>query len=409
VWYRFVPDFTGVANITTMGSDYDTVLAVYAQSDNSELACNDDENELTNTSAISLGVTKGQALIIEVSAFGSSGIGGSMKLGVTGQALPVATNDEIASAGKIAGLPSNVSVITRTATTNSKDPTHSCTDAQDGKSVWYRYVATYSGRLRVNTIGSDYDTVLSAYSGSTGEELDCNDDIDDSTVTSEIDINVTEGESYYIEVTAYGDTPGGLLVLNSMSQDVPPSNDDDAFVIPSLPYTLLQDTVDATEADDDPTHSCTGDPDLRTVWFYYKATFTGTLRVNTFGTDYDTVLSVYDGASGDELECNDDASDDTFQSAVDLAVTAGKDYFIEVSEYNDEYASGGTLYLNLVGSTRSAATQVTGPGAKRAAGQPKVVASGRKPASKGRQCCIEKQKGTGLDVNKLRQMEIAVP
>jgi hypothetical protein len=93
--------------------------------------------------------------------------------------------------------------------------------------------------------------------------------------------------------------------------------------------------VNATEADYDPVHSCTGDWDLRTVWFWYTATFTGSLRMNTFGSEYDTVLSVYDGDTGYELACNDDAADDTFQSAISLNVTAGKTYWIEVSEYDD--------------------------------------------------------------------------
>jgi hypothetical protein len=337
VWFNFVPSFTGVANISTLGSDYDTVLSTYSGVTGDELACSDDANELTNTSLLALGVTKGQAVIIEVSAYGSTGIGGNLVLNITGQALALAPNDEIPNSGKISGLPSNVSEITRTATTNSTDPYHSCTGAQDGNSVWFFYVATYTGRIRVNTIGSDYDTVLTGYSGITGDELACNDDIDDSTTASEIEFRVTKGLTYYFEVTSWNGGSGGLLVLNSMPLDVPPVNDeiDSALGIPTLPYTIQEDTVDATEADYDPVHSCTGDWDLRTVWFWYTATFTGSLRMNTFGSEYDTVLSVYDGDTGYELACNDDAADDTFQSAISLNVTAGKTYWIEVSEYDD--------------------------------------------------------------------------
>src|ERR1019366_228218 len=95
--------------------------------------------------------------------------------------------------------------------------------SSDLKTVWYKFVANYSGRLRVNTLGSDYDTVLSGYSGVTGDELDCNDDIDDSTTQSEIEIPVEQGTTYYIEVSSWNDTAGGTLVLNSMSLDVPPA------------------------------------------------------------------------------------------------------------------------------------------------------------------------------------------
>jgi hypothetical protein len=222
--------------------------------------------------------------------------------------------------------------------------------------VWFRYTAAYTGHLRVNTIGSDYDTVLSTYSSFNTREPACNDDIDDSTYASEIEFKVTSGATYYIEVTSRNDSGGGLLVLNAMSEDVPPDNDtsDNAIAIRTLPYTIQEDTMAAAESDDDPWHTCTGDWNLRTVWFYYRSAFTGTVRINTFGSDYDPVLSVYDGDSGDELECNDDATDGIYQSAVDLPVTAGKSYWIEVSEYNDEYATGGTLFLNLVNASARA-------------------------------------------------------
>lgn len=175
--------------------------------------------------------------------------------------------------------------------------------------------------------------------------------------------------------------------MNAMSEDVPPDNDviDNAVAIPSLPYTIQEDTVAATEDYSDPLHTSTGDWDLRTVWFYYTATVTGTVRINTFGSDYDTVLSVYDGDTGDELQCNDDASDDTLQSAVDLAVTAGKTYWIEVSEYNNEFATGGTLFLNLVDSSGGDSSSGIASQAKGAAGQTKLVPAGAsRPA---RPCC----------------------
>jgi hypothetical protein len=189
-----------------------------------------------------------------------------------------------------------------------------------------------------------------------------------------------------------------------MSEDVPPDNDDIdyAVAIPTLPYTIQEDTVAATEDDSDPWHTCTGDWDLRTVWFYYTATFNGTVRINTFGSDYDTVLSVYDGDTGDEIECNDDASDDTYQSAVDLPVTAGKSYWIEVSEYDDEYATGGTLFLNLVGAGSGGAASANGPEVIAAVDEAKMSRVGTsRPA---RRCCkAGGSKSPGIDVRMLHR------
>ena len=105
------------------------------------------------------------------------------------------SNDEIAGATVIPNLPYSVSVNTQSATTNAADPAHSCASrTTDSKTVWFRYVANFTGSLRVTTTGSNYDTVLTAYPGTTsvGSELACNDD-SGASLQSEITFNVTNG------------------------------------------------------------------------------------------------------------------------------------------------------------------------------------------------------------------------
>jgi hypothetical protein len=129
-------------------------------------------------------------------------------------AAPPQTNDEIAGATPVSGLPFVAVEDTRTATTNPADPVHTCgTGTQDSNSVWFRYAATFTGRARVVTFTSNYDTVLTAYPGtsSVGAELACNDDTNGQQ--SEIQFDVTAGESYLVEVTDYGTPNGGTLIL----------------------------------------------------------------------------------------------------------------------------------------------------------------------------------------------------
>jgi N-acetyl-anhydromuramyl-L-alanine amidase AmpD len=124
-------------------------------------------------------------------------------------------NDEPAGASLITSLPYNTTQNTQPATSSPADPVHSCTGRQDSNTVWFRYVASFTGLLRVTSFGSNYNTVLSAYPGTTspGAELACNDDAG-GTLQSEIRFNVSSGQSYLIQVSQLGSPGGGTLVLN---------------------------------------------------------------------------------------------------------------------------------------------------------------------------------------------------
>ena len=128
-------------------------------------------------------------------------------------------NDEISGATAITALPYTTAQSTATATANPNDPVHSCTGLRDSNSIWFRYTAGFTGVALAATAGSNYDTVLAVYSGSTGAgtELACNDDTSGS-LQSRATWNVTNGQSYLIEVNGYGSSsPGGSATL-SVSQ-----------------------------------------------------------------------------------------------------------------------------------------------------------------------------------------------
>ena len=72
---------------------------------------------------------------------------------------------------------------------------------------------TSTGLVRVNTFGSDYDTVLAAYTGmpSPTTEIACNDDT--GAPQSEIQFLAFAGTTYWIEAASWHTSPGGTLVL----------------------------------------------------------------------------------------------------------------------------------------------------------------------------------------------------
>jgi hypothetical protein len=275
----------------------------------------------------------------------------SATLTVAGIAVPVSQsgltsaggNDETPGA-TVLSVPGSVTQSTASFTTNSSDPVHTCTGLADSATAWFRIVPAFTGTIQINTIGSSYDTVLSAYpaaSPTQSSELACNDDINRFTLTSAITLSVTAGQSYLLEVASYGNVnAGGTLVLTISSNDFSSG----ATPVGTLPFSTTQDTTNATSSAGDPAHSCTGQADGKTVWFQYTATFSGNLMIDTEGSAYDTVLSVYRANSSTELACNDDTDAD-LQSALGVQVTSGQTYWIEVSAWGQN--SGGAMVLNI--------------------------------------------------------------
>src|SRR5260370_32510970 len=98
-------------------------------------------------------------------------------------------NYEVTSATVVGVLPYSTSEDTTSATTNPADPTP-CFFV--GRTVWFRYVADFTGALRIDTAGSSYDTVLEAYQGTVNSSsfIGCNDDVD-GTLQSRLILQVT--------------------------------------------------------------------------------------------------------------------------------------------------------------------------------------------------------------------------
>jgi len=118
-------------------------------------------------------------------------------------------NDDQSSPFIVATLPYSVGEDIGSATALASDPVQSCQNSQGSNSVWFRYTSTFNGTLKISTLGSSYDTVVSVYPGTTkaGPELACNDDFVFG-VTSQVLVPVSTGQSYIIEVAKFGSTPG---------------------------------------------------------------------------------------------------------------------------------------------------------------------------------------------------------
>jgi hypothetical protein len=162
------------------------------------------------------------------------------------------TNDDIANATVVSSLPFTDAIDTSEATTAAGDP--NCVGR--GPTVWYVYTADADHNVLADTFGSDYDTTLSAYTGSPGslEQIACNDDAGDD-VQSRVLISAETGTTYYFMVGAFASGPGGNLVFNLDETDAQPAQID-ISVNPngrfnsSTGSATISGTVTCTEGDE---------------------------------------------------------------------------------------------------------------------------------------------------------------
>ena len=134
------------------------------------------------------------------------------------------------------------------------------------------------------------------------------------------------------------------FVLPGVAQAAPPGNDafvDATAVTEPLPFTDAQDTSEATLEVGEPAlgDECGSSVD-HTVWYSYAPSADATVSANTFGSDFDTVLGVWEGTDLGSLTlvgCNDDRRD--LQSAVVFLAAAGSEYRIQIGGYGGDSGS----------------------------------------------------------------------
>jgi uncharacterized repeat protein (TIGR01451 family) len=232
-------------------------------------------------------------------------------------------------------------------------------------SVWYSWTATGNGQATFTTAGSDFDTQLIAFTGTSLADLQNiaeNDDADD--LTSSVSFPTTAGTTYYLSVNGYGGSTGNIVFnWSSISGSAPP-NDNFAAAAPlsGIPSTTTGNNTFATVEPGEPDHveaSSEG-----TIWYAWTPQTSGRVIFDTAGSTFDTVMAVYTGASlgslNEVVSNDDDPFVDPPTSRVAFDAVAGTTYFIVVGGYS---AERGDVTLNWrVSPPLPAATRVPGTG-----------------------------------------------
>jgi hypothetical protein len=241
----------------------------------------------------------------------------------------VPVNDDFDNALVIGSLPFADMQDTRVTFPATDDPSSTC-ETVPAATVWYRYTPPTTGMVRLSTLGSSYDTILTVYTGTRGSltQVGCNDQVT-GTITSLLTLRMTAGTTYHIML---GGDFGSVGDLRFSAQDVTglvPVNDDFDNAIPVVRVRFLdrQDNRVNFPAPDDPV---TCDPNVGgTIWYRYIAPADGTATFSTFGSNIDTILALYTGTRGNltQVACNDDGGSGV-TSLVTLNVTAGVTYYV---------------------------------------------------------------------------------
>ncbi len=346
VWYRYTATDTKPVVIDTFGSNYDTVLGVWAGAQHplTEVACNDAAGLASPQSQVNFVGETGQTYYIGVGSL--EGAGGSLMLNA--YAAETMTNDNLSSAITINGASVfSYLQLVDDASLESDETQPSCGTQE--RSVWYKYTASSAQTVSFESTGSDFDTVLSVWTGSTFPltEQVCNDN-NGSLTTSQAKLTTTANTTYWINVGRKTSDNAQLTsnILNFTFRPAP-TNDTRATAIKitdPLPYSTQQNTGGAS-TDAQPSCSSTAGAD---VWYQYTPSQNlDNVLVSTKSSTYNTVLSLWTvtGNNLQEVACNDNSftfTDITETSQITVPLKAGTTYYLNIAGVDN---STGTLNL----------------------------------------------------------------
>ncbi len=123
------------------------------------------------------------------------------------------SNDNLDNAEEIVGTSFSTTALNVNGTEETGEINHAGNSG--GTSVWWTWTALTSGAFEVNTAGSDFNTLLGVYTGSSLAsltEIASNDDVSGGDQTSQVSFDAVAGTTYKIAVDGYNGDGGEILL-----------------------------------------------------------------------------------------------------------------------------------------------------------------------------------------------------
>jgi hypothetical protein len=346
IWYTWTASFTGVISLTTAGSDFDTVMAVYTGTNLAHLTrvASDDDSGGFFTSLVNFNVTAGTTYQITVDGF--NGASGNVVLG-----MPSGTGYRVLN-------PSSGNSVPFIA--NSGQPTNQLVQAGSTATLIVRATSTlpltyqwYFQGAPVGTGGTGSTLSIPNFqAGSVGlyYVLVANSVGSVSSQQASIQIAAPNqpgaGGSSQDKFGTAVDLAGGNSTPTSSR--VPQSGGGDSR---GFSVSQVFSTVGATKEVGEPNHC--GQAGGASQWFIYTAPTNGTLDVNTAGSSFNTIVAIYTSPSAqpdfNNLVAQACGFTTNFQlngqpNVVIPGVLKGTRFFIAVDGYQ---GASGTVQLHI--------------------------------------------------------------
>ena len=206
-------------------------------------------------------------------------------------------------------------------------------------SVWWSWTPAVEGVAHIDTVGSDFDTVLGVWLGDAVTTLDrvVSDDDGGPDATSVVGFRVAAGTTYRVAVYGYGTSRGTITLAIDLTEAVAPPNDDFAA---ALPFTGDHGTGVNTGATLEPGEATLGQPgswwgDLidGSMWWTWTAPSDGMFVFDTAGSNApnNPPIGIWQGSdlgSLTLLAASSYWSGEPYDVAI--AATAGEQYHLAV-------------------------------------------------------------------------------
>ncbi len=256
IWYRYTATCSGELNVDLCNSDYDTKVSVYSGCTtctfaNPPLGCNDDSSlvDCAPQSDLAVPVQSGSCYTIRVGGYLNQSGNGTMNLSCSavvptgaccsaaGNCLGTMSQASCNNTGGIWNQGQNCSTFVCPITPPPNDTCNNCIQLTTGqpydgttfgatgntstcslndtKDVWHCWTADCTGRVRISTCGSSFDTTLAAYNGCGGDQLACNDDgcsVGGQSSQSQVQLDVIQGNTYFLRVAGRTNATGSYRI-----------------------------------------------------------------------------------------------------------------------------------------------------------------------------------------------------
>ena len=385
VWFKWVATEAGQLVFDTCDTSFDSLISVYSIVDINDpwvidpaagytyIAGDDIRGwarcalpDQIDPAATTVDVVLGMTYYLQLGGYSESDFGlARLNWKFTPRYIDtVISNDNVVNAYDLGTRDSGTWLGDNTSATYEPDqPYFDDGDSGSGDhSVWFKFVAWEDGQLVVDTCDTSFDAVLSAYTITaignpwnsdtwvTDDDASAGDcEVLDQENPALIRVDVTRGQTYYIQLDGYTTSNFGSAQLNWSLNAL--NNDDvvNAFELTGSGFWTGSTTLATVEVGEP---GSDGDP-YATVWFKWVATTTGLLVLDSCDTQFNSSLmarsisNIQDPWSGDVLieEDGNSAECDAINSAqITVSVSAGSTYYIQLG--GNQAGSSGPAQLN---------------------------------------------------------------